>query len=51
MKFRAKISKDNLVALHSIVLTLERLAGNAAVFLNEESVRISLISESIDAPR
>ncbi|KAJ1440868.1 checkpoint protein Hus1/Mec3 [Ochromonadaceae sp. CCMP2298] len=51
MKFRAKISKENLVALHSIVLTLERLASTAAIFLNEESVRISLISESIDAPR
>ena len=51
MKFRAKISKDNLVTLHNVILTFERIASCATIYLDEESVRISLISESIDAPR
>ena len=51
MKFRAKLSKDCLVALHSIVLTFEKIAGTATIFLDEDSVRICLLCESIDAPK
>lgn len=51
MKFRAKLSKDNLVILLSIVQTFERVASAATIFLDNESMRISLLSESIDAPR
>jgi hypothetical protein len=51
MKFRAKLSKDNLVILLNVVQTFERVATAATVFLDGETVRISLLSESLDAPK
>lgn len=51
MKFRAKITKECLVTLHNVIVTFERIASCATIYLDEESVRISLISESIDSPK
>jgi HUS1 checkpoint protein len=51
MKFRAKLSKECLVVLHNIVITFEKIAGQATLFLTPDSLRISLISETIDAPK
>eukprot|EP01032_Pedospumella_encystans_P010124 gene10124-11861_t len=51
MKFRAKITKDCLVTLYNVIITFERIATSATIYLDEESVRISLISESIDSPK
>lgn len=51
MKFRAKLTKDNLISLYNVILTFERVAASATIFLDEETVRISLLSESIDAPK
>lgn len=51
MKFKAKISKDLLLVLCGVTTTLEKIGNNAAVFLNEDSMRIAVISESMDTPR
>ena len=51
MKFRAKVSKDNLVILLSIVQSFEKISSNATFFLDEQSLRISLLTESIDSPK
>lgn len=51
MKFKARITKDNLVVLLGVIQTFEKIAGNATVYLDETSVRISLLSELLDAPK
>lgn len=51
MKFRAKLSKDNLVVLLNVVQTFERVAAAATIFLDADTVRISLLAESLDAPK
>lgn len=51
MKFRAKLTKDSLITLYNVILTFERIASCATIYLDEDTVRISLLSESIDAPK
>jgi HUS1 checkpoint protein len=51
MKFKAKISKELLLVLHGVVSTIEKIGENAAMLLTEDSVRIAVVSESIETPR
>lgn len=51
MKFRAKISKELLLVFHGVISTQEKLGEKAAILLTEDTVRISVISESIETPR
>lgn len=51
MKFRAKLSKDCLIALYNVILNLEKISSNAILFLNETSIRISLLTDSIDTTK
>ncbi len=51
MKFRAKISKELLAVFSGVILTMEKIGGSAAILLMEDTLRISVISESIETPR
>jgi HUS1 checkpoint protein len=51
MRFKARISKENLLMLHALTSSLEKLGSRAAIHLSPTSVKISVIFENIDAPR
>jgi hypothetical protein len=51
MKFRARLSKENLLSLHGVAATLTKINATAVVFLTEDRVRFAAIQENIDAPR
>jgi hypothetical protein len=51
MRFKAHISQENLLTLHMLVSSLERIGNRAAIHLCPETVKISVIFDSIDAPR
>ena len=51
MRFKAKISKDNLVALQSVVASLDHISHRAALHLNPDAFKISLIVDSPDMPQ
>ena len=51
MRFRGIISKEMQSIFHSIVSSFEKSGANAVIFLDEESMRISLITENIESPR
>jgi len=51
MRFKARISQDNLLTLHTLVSSLERIGSRAAIHLCPETVKISVIFDSIDSPR
>ena len=40
-----------MITLLNVIVTFEKVASSAVLFLNEDSLRISLLSESIDAPK
>jgi HUS1 checkpoint protein len=51
MKFRARLEKDGLMTIHSVTSTLERISSTAAIYLDENKIRIALITESMDMPK
>lgn len=51
MRFKARIGKENLIALHSVISSLERIGLRAALHLSPESIKISVIANAIDDPR
>lgn len=51
MKFKGKISKELLLSLCGVTATFEKIGNNAAIFLNEDSMRIAVISDSVETPR
>lgn len=51
MRFKAEISKDNLVVLHSILASFDHISHKAALHLTPKAFKISLITDSTDAPQ
>jgi hypothetical protein len=51
MRFKAKISKQNLLILHTLALSLEKIGSRAAIHLSPTALKVSVIIENIDAPR
>lgn len=51
MKFRAKLSKESVAVLHGLLSTMEKIAETAAFFLSEDSLKIALVTDSLDSPR
>lgn len=51
MKFRARLQKESVQTIHSVTSTLQRIGSTAAVFLNQECIRIAVITESPDMPK
>jgi HUS1 checkpoint protein len=51
MKFRARLSAENASVFHGIAATLEKIATTASIFLNEECIRIAVLTENPDTPR
>ena len=51
MKFRARLRKESVMTIHSVTTTLGRIGQTAAIFLNEECIRVAVITDSTDAPK
>ena len=51
MRFRAKLTAENVVILHGVSQTFEKLSSVSVMVLSEENVRIAAVCESIDNTR
>ena len=51
MRFKARLMKDNLLIFTSALHMLEKAGTTAVVFLNEENVRLAVVTESPDSPK
>lgn len=51
MKFKARLEKEQVLQLHSVITSLEKIGSRAAFFLSEESIRISVIPDNLDSLR
>jgi HUS1 checkpoint protein len=51
MRFRGVISREMQSIFHTIILSFEKSGANAVIFLDEESMRISLITDNIESPK
>lgn len=51
MRFKAKISKENMLQLHVLLASFERISSKAALHLTPKTFKISLITESVDTPQ
>ena len=51
MKFRARLRKESVLTIHSVTSTLQKIGSTAAIFLNEECIRIAVITDSADTPK
>jgi hypothetical protein len=51
MRFKARLMKDNLLVFASVLNMLERVGTTAVVFLNEENIRLAVVTESPDSPK
>jgi Hus1-like protein len=51
MKFRARLTKESVLTIHSVSSTLQRIGSTACIFLNEECIQIAVITESADMPK
>jgi hypothetical protein len=51
MRFKARIDKEHLITLHTLVSSLERIGTRAAIQICPNFIKISIIFENIDAPR
>lgn len=51
MKFRARLRKEAVLMIHSVTTTLQRIGSTAAIFLNQDCIRIAVIAESTDMPK
>ena len=51
MRFKARITQENLLTLHTLVSSLERIGSRAAIHLCPAAAKISVIFDSIDSPR
>lgn len=51
MRFKAKISKENLSSLHNVVSSMDRVSHKAALHLSRNSFKISLIVDNPDTPQ
>jgi hypothetical protein len=51
MRFRAKMVKESVMVLHGMLGVLERIGSSMVMYLNEDCVRLSVVTESPDCPR
>lgn len=51
MRFKARLMKENLLVLSSVLHMLERAGSTAVVFLNEDNIRLAVVTESPDSPK
>jgi hypothetical protein len=51
MRFKARLMKDNLLVLSSVLSMLERVGTTAVVYLNPENIRLAVVTESPDSPK
>lgn len=51
MKFRARLRKESVVTINSVTSTMQKIGATAAIFLNEECIRIAVITECADSCR
>lgn len=51
MRFKAKVTKDNVSILISAVTSIMKIGTFAACFLDEENVRLAVMSENLDQPK
>jgi len=51
MKFKARLEKDQVLQLHAVITTLEKIGSKAAIFLSPDNVKISLIPDNLDSIR
>ena len=51
MRFRAKLTADNIVILHGVSQTFEKLSSVSVIFLSEDNIRFAAVSDTIDATR
>jgi hypothetical protein len=51
MRFKAKLLRENLLTLHNALNVLDRLGRSIVLYLTEECLRISVVSENPDSPK
>lgn len=51
MRLKAKMTKDNMLQLHVLLASFERISAKAALHLTPKTFKISLITESVDTPQ
>lgn len=51
MKFKARLEKEQVLQLHAVITSLEKIGSRAAILLNPECVKISLINDNLDSIR
>jgi hypothetical protein len=51
MKFRARLSKENLIVFHGVICQLQRVGQVAAIYLSQDFLRLAVVCDSIDTPR
>jgi HUS1 checkpoint protein len=51
MRFKARITNENLGLLFGVTSTLERIGQTTALYLDQEFVRLAVMTESPDTPK
>ena len=51
MRFKASLSNECVAMLHGVTASLERIGQTTAMYLDEEAIRLSVITESPDIPK
>jgi hypothetical protein len=51
MRFKARISNENISLLTGVTSVLERIGQTTAIYLDEQFVRLAVITESPDTPK
>ena len=51
MRFKAKLSNECVTMLYGVTASLERIGQTTAMYLDEDFVRLSVITESPDVPK
>ena len=49
MKFRARLRKESVLTINSVTSTMQKIGATAVIFLNEECIRIAVITECADS--
>lgn len=51
MRFKARLQRENLVKFHNVLSVLDKLGRSIVLYLTEECLRISVVTENPDSPK
>lgn len=51
MRFKARLQRENLLTFHNALSVLDKLGRTIVLYLTEECLRISVVTENPDSPK